>query len=135
MNRPHVFEELGKSPAYILDEYLLKTWKPLKDKMIFHKHMYLRNLDNSTSIPCEIENASLKAGVDKAIYEHNHHIHSDARKVQLLYVRERVSDTQGHVISHGLVQIKDLQYNSVTRRGICKSLVLSTPNLLQCQCE
>jgi hypothetical protein len=31
----------------------------------FHKHMYLRNLDNSTSIPCEIENASLKAGEDK----------------------------------------------------------------------
>jgi hypothetical protein len=33
--------------------------------MIFHKRMYLRNLDNSTSIPCEIENQSLKAGEDK----------------------------------------------------------------------
>jgi hypothetical protein len=43
----------------------MKTWKPLKDKMIFHKRMYLRNLDNSTSIPCEIENASLKAGEEK----------------------------------------------------------------------
>jgi hypothetical protein len=65
MNRNDVFEELGKASPYILDEYLLKTWKPLKDKMIFYKCMYPRNLDNSTSIPCEIENASIKAGEDK----------------------------------------------------------------------
>jgi hypothetical protein len=61
INRPDVFEKLGITPPYILDEYLLKTWKPLKDKMLFHKRMYLWNFDNSTSIPCEIENASLKA--------------------------------------------------------------------------
>jgi hypothetical protein len=65
MKIPDVFQESSIVLPYILHEYLLKTWKPLKDKMLFHKRMYLRNLDSSTSIPCEIENESLKAGKDK----------------------------------------------------------------------
>jgi hypothetical protein len=64
-NRPDVFEELDIASPYILDDSLLKTWKPPKDKMIFNKRMYLWNLENSTFIPCEIKNASLKAGEDK----------------------------------------------------------------------
>jgi hypothetical protein len=50
MNRPDVFESIGAAYLYILDKYLLITWIKKKDKLLFYKRMFLRNLNNCTSI-------------------------------------------------------------------------------------
>jgi hypothetical protein len=64
MNRPDVFESMGLAYPYILDKYLLSTWIKKKDKLLFYKQFFLRNLNNCTSIPSEVENSSIKQGDD-----------------------------------------------------------------------
>jgi hypothetical protein len=64
MNRPDVFESMGSAYSYILDNYLLSAWIKKKDKLLFYKRMFLRNLNNGTSIPLEVENSSIKQGDD-----------------------------------------------------------------------
>jgi hypothetical protein len=51
MNIPDVFESMGPAYPYILDKYLLSTWTKKKDKLLFYKRMFLRNLNTCTSIP------------------------------------------------------------------------------------
>jgi hypothetical protein len=65
MNRLDVFESMGPAYPYILDKYLLSTWIKKKDKLLFSKRMFLRNLNNCTSIPSEVENSSIKQGDDR----------------------------------------------------------------------
>jgi hypothetical protein len=65
MNRPDVFESMGPAYPYILDKYLLSTWIKKKDKLLFYKRVFLRNLNNCTSIPSEVENSSIKQGDDR----------------------------------------------------------------------
>jgi hypothetical protein len=65
MNRPDVFESMGPAYPYILDKYLLSTWIKKKDKRLFYKRMFLRNLNNCTSILSEVENSSIKQGDDR----------------------------------------------------------------------
>jgi hypothetical protein len=64
MNRPDVFESMGPAYPYILDTYLLITWIKNKYIPLFCKHMFLRNLNNCTSIPSEVNNSSIKQGDD-----------------------------------------------------------------------
>jgi hypothetical protein len=65
MNIPDVFEGMGPAYPYILDKYLLSTLIKNKDKLFFYKQMFLRNLNNCTSIPFEVDNPSIKQGEDR----------------------------------------------------------------------
>jgi hypothetical protein len=56
---------MGPAYPYILDKYLMSTWIEKKDKLLFYKIMFLRNLNNCTSIPSEVENSSIKQGDDR----------------------------------------------------------------------
>jgi hypothetical protein len=56
---------MGPAYPYILDKYILSTWITKKDKLLFYKRMFLRNLNNCTSIPSEVENSSIKKGDDR----------------------------------------------------------------------
>jgi hypothetical protein len=60
MNRPDVFESMGPAYPYILDKYILITWIKKKYKLLFYKRMFLRNLNNCTYIPSEVDNSSIK---------------------------------------------------------------------------
>jgi hypothetical protein len=50
---------------YILDKYILSTWIKKKDTILYYKQMFLRNLNNCTSIPFEVDNSSIKQGDDR----------------------------------------------------------------------
>jgi hypothetical protein len=65
MNRPDVFESMDPEYPYILDKYLLRTWIKKKDRLLFYERMFLRNLNNCTSILSEVENSSIKKGDDR----------------------------------------------------------------------
>jgi hypothetical protein len=65
MNIPDIFESMGPAYPYILDKYLLSTWIKKKYKLLFYKRMFLRNLNNCTSIPSEVDNSSIKQGDDR----------------------------------------------------------------------
>jgi hypothetical protein len=65
MNIPDVFESMGPAYPYILDKYLLSTWIKNKDKLLYYKRMFFRNLNNCTSIPSEVYNSSIKQGDDR----------------------------------------------------------------------
>jgi hypothetical protein len=65
MNRPDVFQSMGPAYPYILDKYILSTLIKKKDKLLYYKRMFLRNLNNCTSIPSEVENSSIKQGDDR----------------------------------------------------------------------
>jgi hypothetical protein len=65
MNRPYIFESMGPAYPDILDKYILSTWIKTKYKLLFYKRMFLRNLNNCTSIPSEVENSSIKQGDDR----------------------------------------------------------------------
>jgi hypothetical protein len=65
MNRPDVFENIGPAYSYILGKYLLSRCIKKKDKFLYYKQMFLRNLNNCTSIPSEVENSSIKQGGDR----------------------------------------------------------------------
>jgi hypothetical protein len=56
---------MGSAYPYILDKYLLSTWIKKKDKLLFYKQMFLRSLNNCTSIPSKVENSSIKQGDDR----------------------------------------------------------------------
>jgi hypothetical protein len=60
MNRPDVFEIMGPAYPYNLDKYLLSPWIKKKDKLLYYKRMFLRSLNNCTSIPSKAENSSIK---------------------------------------------------------------------------
>jgi hypothetical protein len=62
MNRSDVFESMGPAYPYILDKYLLSTRIKKKDKLLYYKRMFLRNLNNCTSISSEVKNSSIKQG-------------------------------------------------------------------------
>jgi hypothetical protein len=64
MNRPDVFKSMGPAYPYILDKYLVSTLIKHKDKLVYYKRMFVRNLDNCTSIPSEVKNSSMKQGDD-----------------------------------------------------------------------
>jgi hypothetical protein len=64
MNRPDVCESMEPAYPYILDKYILSAWIKNKDKLLYYKRMFLRNINNCTSIPSEVENSSIKQGDD-----------------------------------------------------------------------
>jgi hypothetical protein len=64
MFSPEVFESTGPEYPYILDKYLLSTWIKKKDKVLYCKQMFLRNLNNCNYIPSDVENSSIKQGDD-----------------------------------------------------------------------
>jgi hypothetical protein len=59
LNIPYVFDSMGPAYPYILDKYILSTWINKKDKLLFYKRMFLRNLKNCTSILSEVENVGM----------------------------------------------------------------------------
>jgi hypothetical protein len=65
MNRPDVFESMGPAYPYILDKYMLSTWIKKKEKLLYYKRMFLRNLNNCTSILPEVKNSSIKQDDDR----------------------------------------------------------------------
>jgi hypothetical protein len=65
MNRPYVFESMGPAYPYILETYLMSTFIKKKNKPFYYKQMFLRNFNNCTSIPSEVENSSIRQGDDR----------------------------------------------------------------------
>jgi hypothetical protein len=127
MNRPDAFESMGPSYPYILYKYLLSTWIKKKDKLLFYKRIFLRNLNNCTYIPSEVENSSIKHG--EGLVETEYSFRNN-------YCSVRASDKVWWVMALSHVQAleKDGRVFGSPRFRRVRVVTLSTQGRLLCKC-